>query len=87
VPQARCKKLRQRLPRSEPPRVPHRRAAGRDMRQETKRLEEARFLLRSETRDGILEELPEGYKDVDKVIEVINCAGLARKVARLRPWE
>lgn len=39
----------------------------------------------SETRDGILGELPEGYKDVDEVIEVVHRAGLARKVARLRP--
>jgi tRNA-splicing ligase RtcB (3'-phosphate/5'-hydroxy nucleic acid ligase) len=35
--------------------------------------------------DGILEELPEAYKNVDEVIEVVHNAGLARKVARLRP--
>lgn len=58
---------------------------GHDVRQETKKLEEAGILVRSETRDGILEELPEAYKDVDEVIEVVHCAGLARKVARLRP--
>ena len=58
---------------------------GRDARQETKKLEEAGILVRSETRDGILEELPEAYKNVDEVIEVVHCAGLARKVARLRP--
>jgi tRNA-splicing ligase RtcB len=32
-----------------------------------------------------LEELPEAYKNVDEVIEVVQGAGLARKVARLRP--
>jgi len=58
---------------------------GRDARQETKKLEEAGILVRSETRDGILEELPEAYKNVDEVIEVVHSAGLARKVARLRP--
>jgi tRNA-splicing ligase RtcB len=58
---------------------------GRDARQEAKKLEDAGILVRSETRDGILEELPEAYKDVDEVIEVVHCAGLARKVARLRP--
>ena len=58
---------------------------GRDARQETKKLEEAGILVRSETRDGILEELPQAYKNVDEVIEVVHCAGLARKVARLRP--
>jgi tRNA-splicing ligase RtcB (3'-phosphate/5'-hydroxy nucleic acid ligase) len=39
----------------------------------------------SESPDGILEELPEAYKNVDEVIEVVHNAGLARKVARLRP--
>jgi tRNA-splicing ligase RtcB len=58
---------------------------GHDIRQETRKLEEAGILVRSETRDGILEELPEAYKNVDEVIEVVHCAGLARKVARLRP--
>ena len=32
-----------------------------------------------------LEELPEAYKNVDQVIEVVHKAGLATKVARLRP--
>ena len=41
--------------------------------------------LPDSTRDGILEEIPEAYKDVDEVIEVVSSAGLARKVARLRP--
>lgn len=58
---------------------------GKDARQEQKRLEEAGVLVRSSSRDGILEELPEAYKDVDEVIEVVHQAGLARKVARLRP--
>ena len=58
---------------------------GHNARQETRKLEEAGILVRSETRDGILEELPEAYKNVDEVIEVVHCAGLARKVARLRP--
>lgn len=58
---------------------------GRDARFETRKLEEAGILVRSETRDGILEELPDAYKDVDEVIEVVHRAGLAHKVARLRP--
>ena len=58
---------------------------GKDARREQQRLEERGILVRSETRDGILEELPEAYKDVDEVIEVVHRAGLARKVARLRP--
>jgi tRNA-splicing ligase RtcB (3'-phosphate/5'-hydroxy nucleic acid ligase) len=58
---------------------------GRDARQVQKQLEEEGILVKSETRDGILEEIPEAYKNVDEVIEVVEQAGLARKVARLRP--
>lgn len=58
---------------------------GRDVRVETKKLEDQGIILRSETRDGILEEIPEAYKDVDAVVDVVHNAGLAKKVARLRP--
>ena len=58
---------------------------GRNAAGELRKLEEAGVLARSESRDGILEEIPEAYKDVDEVIEVVHQAGLARKVARLRP--
>jgi tRNA-splicing ligase RtcB len=58
---------------------------GRDARAETKKLEDQGILLRAETRDGILEEVPEAYKDIDAVVDVVHNAGLARKVARLRP--
>lgn len=33
----------------------------------------------------VAEEMPEAYKDVADVVEVVHRAGLARKVARLRP--
>jgi tRNA-splicing ligase RtcB len=58
---------------------------GRDVKTETQKLEAQGIFLRSDTRDGILEEIPEAYKDIDAVIDVVHCAGLARKVARLRP--
>ncbi len=58
---------------------------GKNAREEQRKLEENGILVRSESRDGILEELPEAYKNVDEVIEVVHKAGLARKVARLRP--
>ena len=58
---------------------------GRDARIETKKLEDQGIILRAETRDGILEEIPEAYKDIDAVVDVVHNAGLARKVARLRP--
>jgi tRNA-splicing ligase RtcB len=58
---------------------------GKNITEERRKLEDAGILVRSESRDGILEELPEAYKDVDEVIEVVHNAGLAKKVARLRP--
>jgi tRNA-splicing ligase RtcB len=58
---------------------------GRDAREETRKLEEQGIILRAETRDGILEEVPDAYKDIDAVIDVVHNAGLARRVARLRP--
>jgi tRNA-splicing ligase RtcB len=58
---------------------------GRDARIETQKLADQGIILRSETRDGILEEIPEAYKDVDAVVNVVHQAGLARRVARLRP--
>jgi tRNA-splicing ligase RtcB (3'-phosphate/5'-hydroxy nucleic acid ligase) len=58
---------------------------GKNVSDERRKLEEQGVLVRSESRDGILEELPEAYKDVDEVIEVVHNTGLAKKVARLRP--
>jgi tRNA-splicing ligase RtcB len=58
---------------------------GRNAREVQKKLEEQGILVHSSTRDGILEEIPEAYKDVDVVIDVVHNAGLARKVARMRP--
>ena len=49
------------------------------------RLEDQGIIVRAETRDGISEEIPEAYKDVDAVIDVVHNAGLARRVARLKP--
>jgi len=43
------------------------------------------ILVRSAGRRTLLEEIPEAYKDVAEVVEVVHGAGLARKVARLVP--
>jgi tRNA-splicing ligase RtcB len=40
---------------------------------------------RSRSRTGLAEEQPAAYKDVNQVVTVVHRAGLARKVARLRP--
>jgi len=49
------------------------------------RLEEQGIIVRAETRDGISEEIPEAYKDVEAVINVVQHAGLSKRVARLKP--
>jgi tRNA-splicing ligase RtcB len=36
-------------------------------------------------KDSLAEEMPQAYKDVDRVVEVVHGAGLSRKVARTRP--
>lgn len=43
------------------------------------------ILIRSASWRGIVEEAPGAYKDVDRVAESTEQAGLARRVARLRP--
>jgi tRNA-splicing ligase RtcB (3'-phosphate/5'-hydroxy nucleic acid ligase) len=49
------------------------------------KLEQKGVLVRSESRDGIVEEIPEAYKDVDAVVNVVHQAGISRRVARLKP--
>ena len=41
--------------------------------------------LRAGSLSGLAEEAPSAYKDVDEVVETVIGAGIARKVARLRP--
>ncbi|NBW96319.1 MAG: RtcB family protein [Planctomycetia bacterium] len=57
-------------------------ARGRDIRAE---LEHGGVVARSRSRDGLAEEQPEAYKDVDMVVDVVHRAGLSTRVARLRP--
>jgi tRNA-splicing ligase RtcB len=59
--------------------------AGRSAREVREGLAARGILVRSETSGGLVEEVPEAYKDVDRVVEIVHQAGLARKVARLRP--
>jgi tRNA-splicing ligase RtcB len=42
-------------------------------------------IARTQTRDGLTEENPSAYKNVDVVVEVVHNAGLATKVCRMRP--
>lgn len=43
------------------------------------------ILVRAHTDATLTEELPEAYKDVADVVEVVHRAGLAKKVVRMRP--
>jgi tRNA-splicing ligase RtcB len=57
-------------------------AAGRRI---DKELEARGVIARAQSRKGLAEEQPKAYKNVDDVVEVVDQAGLSRKVARLRP--
>jgi tRNA-splicing ligase RtcB len=43
------------------------------------------IVVKTASRKGLVEEAPEAYKDVREVVGVVHNAGLAKKVARLKP--
>ncbi len=49
------------------------------------KLEESGIHVRAGSMAGLAEEAPTAYKDVDRVIEVVHGAGIAKKVARIVP--
>ncbi|MEJ2040203.1 MAG: RtcB family protein, partial [Desulfosarcinaceae bacterium] len=48
-------------------------------------LEDKGVLVRWTGRSTLAEEMPEAYKDVSQVVDVVHGAGISKKVARLRP--
>ena len=58
------------------------RAMGRSI---TKELEAKGIYVRAASYATIAEELPEAYKDVSDVVDVVNGAGIGKKVAKLKP--
>ncbi|RNJ72931.1 MAG: RtcB family protein, partial [Thaumarchaeota archaeon S14] len=48
-------------------------------------LRDAGVFVKSMTREGLVEEAPQAYKDVDRVVSVSHELGIATKVARLVP--
>ena len=48
-------------------------------------LEARGIKVRAGSMPGLAEEAPSAYKDVDMVVETVSQAGIARKVARLKP--
>ena len=59
-----------------------RRAAGRRIDLE---LDAIGVVARARGHKGLAEEQPAAYKDVDLVVDVVDAAGISKKVARLRP--
>ncbi len=48
-------------------------------------MEEQGIIVRAAGRATLVEEIPEAYKDVAEVVDVVQGAGISRKVAQLRP--
>ncbi len=55
---------------------------GRSIQQE---LKERGTLVRWTGKNTLAEEMPDAYKDISQVVNVVHGAGISRKVARLRP--
>ena len=68
-------------------RVMSRSKAKREIRGDVlkKELEERGIKVRAGSMPGLAEEAPSAYKDVDMVVETVSVAGIAKKVARLKP--
>lgn len=59
-----------------------RRIGGAELKKE---LEEQGIIVRRASLSGLTEEAPLAYKDINEVVEVVDRAGLAKKVAKLVP--
>ncbi|MBT9131722.1 RtcB family protein [candidate division NPL-UPA2 bacterium Unc8] len=57
-------------------------AKGRAIHQE---MEKKGVVVRTEGRNTLAEELPEAYKDINDVIDVVHQAGISRRVAKMKP--
>jgi tRNA-splicing ligase RtcB len=68
-------------------RVMSRSRAKREVRGDRLRgeLEHQGIRVRAGSMPGLAEEAPQAYKNVSRVVEVVSQAGIAHKVARLRP--
>jgi len=68
-------------------RMMSRAAAKRSYRYEDviRKMNERGIIVKSTTKEGVVEEVPEAYKDVDEVVRVTHELGLSKMVVRLRP--
>jgi tRNA-splicing ligase RtcB len=51
----------------------------------SRELEDRGIIVRGASRDTIVEEIPDAYKDVTEVVDVVQQAGISRKVVKLVP--
>ena len=58
------------------------RAKGKNILRE---MEDKGIIVRASGWDTLAEEMPEAYKDVTEVVDVVHHAGIARKVVQLKP--
>jgi tRNA-splicing ligase RtcB len=68
-------------------RILSRKQATKQFRERTvvQELESRGTLVRAHSRRGVAEEAPGAYKDVDAVVEIMERAGIVRRIARVRP--
>lgn len=51
----------------------------------SRELEDKGIIVKSSGRETLAEEAPEAYKDVNKVVRVVEGAGISKRVAKMRP--
>ncbi|MEA3346160.1 MAG: RtcB family protein [Chloroflexota bacterium] len=44
------------------------------------------IIIRAHSKPGVAEEAPGAYKDVERIVDVMEGAGITRRVAKVRPW-
>ncbi len=50
-----------------------------------KELENQGIIVRGASKGTLVEEIPDAYKDVHDVVEIVDAAGISKKVVRMRP--
>jgi tRNA-splicing ligase RtcB len=50
-----------------------------------KELENKGIVVKGASRETLVEEIPDAYKDINEVVEVVHRAGISLKVAKLVP--
>jgi tRNA-splicing ligase RtcB len=48
-------------------------------------LEDKGIVVKGASRGTLVEEIPDAYKDVDNVVDVLHEAGISKKVVKLKP--